>query len=406
MFFCKIKINTGNVYKTGVVAVWCLFLSVFSATAQRSVETSTINSIYTAVPFLTIAPDTRSSGMGDVGAATTPDVNSLHWNPAKYAFIKNDESIALSYTPWLRGLGIGDMNLLYLTGYKRIEMSQVIAFSLRYFNMGFIDFRDDRGESLGPPRRPNEFAIDAAYSRMFSEKISAALAFRYVHSNIAAGFTTTQGQKPKTGNSFAADVAMFYNSEFHIADKSGDWALGINIANIGNKMSYSNEQFRMFIPTNLRIGGLFGINLDSHNKMNFAVDLNKLLVPTPFPPEYDENGNRIDNDPRELPVVQGMFRALYDAPDGFAEKLREITYGFGFEYIYREIFAVRTGYFHEDDTKGSRRYFSMGIGLSTPVIDIDVSYLIPRKRSQNSAFSNTLRFSLIYNFGKSVFRNS
>ena len=387
-----------NMYKTSISALFVLCaLSTATASKLNSDNLHRINSVSTAVPFLTIAPDSRSAGMGDVGVATTPDANSLHWNPAKYAFVKIEESVSLSYSPWLRGL-VNDMNLVYLTWYKRIEEQQVIAASLRYFNMGSIEFRDGHGTSMGPPRRPNEFAIDMAYSRMFSENMSAALAFRYIRSDISAGFSNS-GLDAKAGNSFAADLGMFYNSEFDLLDESGNWALGLNISNIGTKMSYSNDQYRMFIPINLRFGGSLGINLDSYNKMTFAVDLNKLLVPTP--PIYDNDGNISGGKSHDVPVVQGIFQSFYDAPGGINEELREISYGFGLEYLYREVFAVRTGFFYEHPTKGNRRYFTMGAGLNMNMLDIDFSYLIPTV-GQNNPLSNTLRFTVIFNFGRNL----
>ena len=386
-------------YKTSIIALFFSFW-VLSAFAQNPSSTRDINSVYTAVPFLTIAPDSRSAAMGDVGVATSPDVNSLHWNPAKYAFARTDESISLSYSPWLQNL-VKDMNLLYLAWYKRLDDIQVIAASLRYFNMGSINFTNDHGESLDV-RRPHEFAIDAAYSRMFSDNLSAALAFRFIYSDISAGMSNTT-LKSKPGISYAADIAMYYKNEFELIDRSGDWALGINISNIGTKVSYSNAQHEMFIPINMRLGGSIGINLDSYNKMTFAVDLNKLLVPTP--PLFDENGVIVDGKSRDVPVVQGIFQSFSDAPGGMEEELNEIAYGFGVEYLYRERFAIRAGYFHENKYKGNRRYYTMGVGLNMNMIDIDFSYLISAY-GQTNPLNNTLRFTIIYHFGKRIIMTS
>ena len=382
-----------NLYQTSIIAL-CLSLLALPSMAE-DVKRNEINSVSTAVPFLTIAPDSRSAAMGDVGVATSPDVNSLHWNPAKYAFIETNGSVALSYSPWLRRL-VNDMNLLYLTGYKRIDKVQVIAASLRYFDMGDIDFRDNNGAEL-VTGKPNEFAIDVAYSRMFSEKISAALAFRYIRSDISSGISSTAGVKAKAGNSFAADVSMYYHSDLELFGKTGTWALGADISNIGNKMAYSNEQEKTFLPINMRIGGSAGINLDSYNKLTFAVDFNKLLVPTP--PRYNSQTHEIEaGKTPDVGVVKGMFQSFSDAPGGFSEEMHEITYGLGVEYLYREIFAVRTGYFHEHPTKGNRRYFTMGVGLMLNMIGIDFSYLISTY-GQNP-LNNTLRFTLTFNFGK------
>ena len=383
-----------NLYKTSMIAL-CISFQALSVTAgPPRVKSNEINSVSTAVPFLTIAPDSRSAAMGDVGVATSPDVNSLHWNPAKYAFIELDESVALSYSPWLRGL-VNDMHLLYLTGYKRIDRLQVISASLRYFNMGDIQFTSHDGSPLDV-RKPNEFAIDAAYSRLFSDKIGAALAFRYVRSDISAGISNS-GIKPKAGNSFAADIAIYYHSELELAGKNGEWALGADISNIGNKMSYSNEQNKSFLPINMRIGGSAGLHLDSYNKLTLAVDFNKLLVPTP--PLYDRESHQIVGGmPRDVGVVQGIFQSFYDSPGGFSEEMNEISYGVGLEYLYREVFAVRTGFFHEHPTKGNRRYFTMGVGLHMNALAIDFSYLI--STYVTNPMNNTLRFSITYNFGK------
>ena len=389
-----------NLDKTGIIALFIVVLAL-SVEKQASGQTQSneINSVSTAVPFLTIAPDSRSAAMGDVGVATSPDVNSLHWNPAKYAFIQTDDGIALSYSPWLRRL-INDMNLLYLTGYKRIDKMQVIAGSLRYFNMGNIDFYDANGDPT-LTGKPNEFAIDAAYSRLFSEKLSAGLAFRYVRSDISSG-VSVHGGRAKAGNSFAADVAVYYHSNLQISDKEGTWALGADISNIGNKMTYSNEQNKSFLPINLRLGASAGLNLDKYNKLTLAVDFNKLLVPTP--PLYDPDTHQIPpggGKSRDVGVVQGIFQSFTDAPGGFSEEMHEISYGLGLEYLYQEMFAVRTGYFYEHPTKGNRRYFTMGIGLKMRVIGIDFSYLIAT-HGQNNPLNSTLRFTVIFNFGKEV----
>ena len=392
----RFQILMMRLFKTSIT-VLCAFLPVLSAMAQPEVQRNQINSVSTAVPFLTIAPDSRSAAMGDVGVATKPDVNSLHWNPAKYVFAESDKSVALSYSPWLRGL-VNDMNLLYLTGYTQIDKMQSIAGSLRYFNMGSIQFTDINGDPL-KTGRPNEFAFDVAYARMFSEKVSAALAFRYVRSDISSGISN-MGLKAKAGNSFAADIAMYYHSELELFDKNGTYAFGVDISNIGNKMAYSNEQQKTFLPINMRIGGSMGLNLDSYNKLNIAVDINKLLVPTP--PLYDPNTHEIIyGKSRDVGVVQGMFQSFADAPGGFSEEMHELSYGMGLEYLYRETFAVRTGYFHEHPTKGNRRYFTMGIGLQLNMFGLDFSYLIATSGRMNP-MNNTLRFTIILNLGKEV----
>ena len=389
----RFKIIIMKLYKKGIFIVLFVFVALLSNMAQQKIQSNDINSVSTAVPFLTIAPDSRSAAMGDVGVATTPDVNSLHWNPAKYVFAESERCIALSYSPWLRGL-VKDMNLLYLTGYQKLDEMQTIAASLRYFNMGNIEFRDINGNHMRDGK-PNEFAFDVAYARLFSDNISAALAFRYVRSDISSGVNSSQGIKAKAGNSFAADLAVYYHSELDLAGKSGTWALGADFSNIGNRMAYSNEQHKTFLPINMRIGGSIGLEFDAYNKINFAVDVNKLLVPTP--PLY-ENGEIVAGKSRDVGVVKGIFQSFSDAPGGFKEEMHEFSYGFGLEYLYREQFAVRTGYFHEHPSKGNRRYFTVGIGLQTNMIGFDFSYLISTIGRSNP-MNNTLRFTILVDLG-------
>jgi len=351
-----------------------------------------INAIQTAVPFLTITPDSRAGGMGDAGAATTPDINSQYWNASKYAFIDGSGGIALSYSPWLRNL-VNDINLAYLSGYLRIDKRQTISMSLRYFSLGNIVFTDNWGNTTRN-FNPNEFAIDAAYARAFSEKISSAVTFRYVYSNLTGG-TGAGGNETRPGTSYAADVSMYYHTDINLHDKTGDAAFGVNISNIGTKMSYTSNQERDFIPINMRVGGNFGINLDKFNKMNFSLDFNKLLVPTP--PIYDSTGTMIlaGKDPN-VSVPVGMLHSFYDAPGGFKEEIHEITYSVGIEYWYNKLMAIRGGYFHEYETKGNRKYFTVGLGLRLNVFALDFSYLIPVY--QNNPLAGTLRFSLLFDF--------
>jgi hypothetical protein len=383
-----------SLHKARVVVVVALFpTAVF---AQTEVYSEQINSVQTAVPFMTIAPDSRSSAMGDVGVATTPDANSQHWNPAKFVFTERKGAIALSYSPWLRSL-VEDMNLLYLTGYMKIDRMQALSASLRYFDMGSIAFYDVNGAFMNNGR-PNEFAFDFGYSRRFSDEMSAALAFRYIRSDISSGITQTAGTKAKAGNSFAADFSMYYHSDMNLAGKRGVWAVGANFSNIGMKMSYSNEQEKMFIPINMRLGGSAGIFFDDYNKLSLAVDFNKLLVPTS--PIRDANGDIIRGKNDNVEVVQGIFQSFADAPDGFTEEIHEITCGAGLEYTYQDMFAVRTGYHHENRLKGNRRYFSMGVGVVMNVFEVDFSYLITT--SYRDPLANTLRFSLIFHFGQAT----
>lgn len=356
------------------------------------------NPVESAVPFLTIAPDSRSGGMGDVGVATSPDINSMHWNPAKYAFIDNDAGFSISYSPWLRNL-VNDINLAYLSFYKRIDKQQVIAASLLYFSLGEINFMDDQGNPIRPGK-PNEFALDVAYSRLFGEHFSGGIAFRYIRSDLSTGLDV-DGIGTKAGQAFAADASLFYNKDVTLGEKNSKLAFGLNISNMGNKITYTSNQDKDFIPINLRLGGALTVDLDDYNSVTFASDVNKLLVPTR--PVYfsqvdgsDSSAIKYGKDPN-VPVVKGIFQSFYDAPGGFEEELREITYSFGLEYWYRKQFALRGGYFHENEYKGNRKFFSMGVGLKMNVLGLDFSYLIPTYA--NHPLANTVRFTISFDFG-------
>lgn len=349
------------------------------------------NPVETAVPFLTIAPDSRAGAMGDVGVATSPDINSMHWNPAKYAQIENEGGLSISYSPWLRNL-VGDIDLAYLSGYKRIDRQQVVAASLLYFSLGEIPFTDNNGEPL-KNGKPNEFAIDAAYTRLFGEHISGGIAFRFIHSDLSNGLIVENVQT-KAGNAFAADISTYYKKKITIADKESSMAFGLNISNIGTKISYTDELNKDFLPTNLRLGTSFTVKLDDYNSLALNADINKLLVPTR--PRYGNGDTIIAGMDPNVPVVKGIFQSFYDAPGGFKEELEEITYGIGSEYWYRNQFAIRGGYFHENQYKGNRKFFSVGVGLKLNVLGLDFSYLIPTYA--NHPLANTLRFSISFDF--------
>ena len=382
-----------------------LLTQALNAQISRGEVTGQLNAIQTAVPFLTIAPDSRAGAMGDAGVATSPDINSQHWNPAKYAFIEGSGGFSLSYSPWLRNL-VSDINLAYLAGYYRIDKRQTVSASLLYFSLGNIVFTD-MFANVTRNFNPNEFAIDLAYSRAFSDYISGGIAFRWIYSNLAGG-VTVNGAESKPGNSFAADISTYYNRDVELFGLNGNAGFGVNISNIGTKVSYTDDKDPDFIPTNLRIGGIIGLDIDEFNSIALTVDLNKLLVPTP--PIYWEDGDTMDDgtiitenetfikygmDPN-VSVPVGMMHSFYDAPGGISEEFHEITYSVGLEYWYNKQFAVRGGYFHEHSTKGNRKFFTMGVGLKLNVLDIDFSYLLPLH--QNHPLSNTLRFSLLFSF--------
>ena len=357
-----------------------------------------LNTITTAVPFLLISPDSRAGGMGDVGVATSPDANSLHWNPAKFAFVEDEVGFAVSYVPWLRAL-VPDINLSYLAGYKKLNKNEAIAMELRYFTLGDITFTDVIGNNLGQ-YKPSEFAIGSAYSRKLSDQFSLAISGRYIYSNLTGG-QSAGGITTNAGQSVAADVAGYFRKDIRIAKKDMELALGANISNIGNKVRYTETSTRDFIPINLRLGTALNTDLDEYNKISFAFDINKLLVPTP--PIYNDSiDGQIDfgQDPN-VSVVSGIFQSFGDAPGGFSEEMREINFSVGTEYWYDDQFAVRAGYFNEHNTKGGRKFFTFGSGVKYNVFALDFSYLINASRAinGNNPLANTMRFTLIFDFG-------
>lgn len=368
-----------------------------------------VNTITTAVPFLMIAPDSKQGGMGEVGAATPADGNSIHWNVAKMAFAEKKGGAAISVTPWLKQL-VPDIYLYYVAGYGKISKTQTIGASLRYFSLGNITFTDIVGNTTGQ-FRPNEFAVDLAYSQKLSKTFSAGLAARYIRSNLTGNYTLSNGQPTKPGTSVAVDVGLYYQSQkLKINDKKATATFGLVVSNIGSKVSYSVK--KDFIPINLRLGGGLKFDIDDANTFGIYGDINKLLVPTQ--PVYkkaldslgnetavdavDNNGNKIiaaGKDPN-VSVSKGMLQSFNDAPGGSAEELKEINYSIGFEYWYAKTFAVRAGYFNESKTKGNRKFFTAGIGLRYNVFGLDMAYLIPI--TQRNPLQNTLRFTLTFDF--------
>ncbi len=394
-----------------------LFVMLFAVNgvkAQESVDkvlgqNLDYNVISTAVPFMMIAPDARSSAMGDVGVSTSPDVYSMHWNPAKYAFIEEDFSVGLAYSPWLRKL-VPDMNIAYLGVSKRVSPKSTVAATLRYFSLGDIIFTNDDNYNLGT-YSPNEWAIDVAYSRKLGKYISGSVAGRFIYSNLTQGVQDYS----KAAISVAADVAVYYTRDvnwFSGLDANFSW--GVAITNIGSKMNYNEANLEKdFIPTNLRLGPTLKLDIDDYNSLAFSFDLNKLLVPTP--PIYMrdpvtgavifEDGEPVVESGKDdnVGLVQGMIQSFFDAPTGFKEELKEFTLGLGAEYWYNNIFTVRTGFFHEAQMKGNRRYLTFGAGLKYNVFTIDVSYLVPVNNTATSGtnpLESTLRFSLTFNLDK------
>lgn len=377
------------------------------------------NTITTTVPFLLIAPDSRAGGLGDAGVATTPDVNSSHWNPAKYNFIKNNVGVAISYTPWLRQL-VSDMNLAYVSGYKKFNKENVLSASLLYFDLGSIQFRDINNALLRD-FSPHEFSLDLAYSRLLGAKFSGSVAMRFIYSNLTGGIEV-QGNDSYPGKTVAADVSFYYfNDEIELGGMNSTFMWGLNISNIGAKISYTTNQYRDFIPTNFRTGLGYLLALDEHNEFLFTCDFNKLLVPTP-PVYYGASevlpsgdtvkpGDKIikyGKDPN-ISIGAALFRSWTDAPgvatpfvknghaSPFREELAEFTVSLGMEYWYDKLFALRVGYFNEHQYKGNRKYFTIGAGLKMNVFGLDFAYLIPT--TQANPLQNTLRFTLIFDIG-------
>jgi hypothetical protein len=347
--------------------------------------------IVTAVPFLTITPDSRAAGMGDAGVATSPDVNSQHWNAAKYAFMKEDFAVGVSYTPWLNKL-INDMWIGYLTAYKRLGKYQGVAVSLRYFDLGDVDLRDDAGVSLGL-FNPKEYAFDASYSRKLSENLSMAVTGRFIYSNLIGNYGSSN--QAKAGVSGAVDIGLYGFKDFTYNAKDTRWSYGVALTNIGQKLTYTGNSQKEFIPMNLRVGTALTRDLDMYNKFTFTIDANKLMVPTP-----QDSVNNSQN----ITMLNGMFKSFGDAPDGFKEELREIMLSIGAEYWYNNTFAGRVGYFYENKYKGNRKFLTFGLGLRYKKFGLDLAYMVPIK--QYYALGETFRFTLLLNLEKNTADNS
>jgi len=358
-----------------------------SATAQSSKQ-DYLNTITTAVPFLTITPDARAGGMGDCGVATSPDANATYWNSAKLAFNKNPMGASLSYNPWLRKL-VNDMALSYLSGYIKPRKEDAIAVSFKYFDLGQVQFTDNSGQVIRD-FTPNEFAIGTYYSRMLSKSFSIGLGLKFFRSDLAGNYVSNSGTISKAINSVSADIGVYYTKDILVGGRNSNIAFGANISDIGPKVTYTTVDNKDFIPTNLRLGSTFTTEADAYNKFSFSFDINKLLVPSP---QYDTLGNRIISDKG---VVAGMISSFGDAPGGFKEEMQEYILCMAGEYWYNDIFAIRAGYHYENPNKGNRRYVTLGLGIRYNVFGLDMAYLIPIQ--QSNPLAETLRFSLLFNF--------
>lgn len=391
-----------------------LSIAQIDPTTGRDLSKDGINNpISTAVPFVSLSPDARSGGMADVGVATSADLNSQHYNAAKYPFLEDQFGFSLTYSPWLINL-VPDMSLAYLTGaYKFKDERNVLAFSLLYFSMGSVTFTDAQG---GSPTtfKPNEFAIDLSYSRKLIDVLSIAVTGRFIYSNLTLG-QFVEGIDTKAGLAGAADIGLYYRQNFDLGKnyKGGILSAGLSITNIGNKMSYvkgtsfDEDAEKNFLPATLRLGVGFDWHIDDYNSIGFYAEAYKLLVPTP--PIYGDkivNGDTlhdviIKGKDDCVNVMKGLFQSFGDAPGGFKEEMREIQWSLAAEYWWRNIVAVRAGYFHESKYKGWRQYFTLGVGLRYRMIGLDFSYLIPTSTiSGSNPLKNTLRVSVSFNFNK------
>ena len=351
------------------------------------------NPVNTSVTSQSIAPDARAAGMGDVGAATDPDVNSQYWNPAKYPFNISRAGVSLNYTPWLRQL-VNDMDLAYMAGYYRIGDYSAVSGSLRYFSLGEVIMGSSESADNGMTINPYELSIDVAYSLMLSEKFSLAAGVRWIYSDLTYDYS----EDTSPGSAFAADIALYYQDYINLGSRECQLGLGMNISNIGSKIRFGGDVRSEFIPTNMRLGASLMVPIDEYNRFSIAADANKLLVPTY--PKINEGEStsdyteRVNREYHDLSSISGIFKSFSDAPGGFKEELQEIQWSVGAEYTYHDQFSVRAGYHHESENKGNRKYFTVGAGFRMSVFALDAGYVIATAKS--NPLDQTLRFSLTF----------
>ena len=367
---------------------------MISLSASAQVDKKDIfNPVYTAVTSQTIAPDARAAGLSDVGVATDPDVNSQYWNPAKYPFTISRAGVSISYTPWLRQI-VNDMYMANLVGYYRIGDYSAVSTSLRYFNMGEVPLSSSVGSSNDMTINPYEMSFDVAYSLMLSEKFSIAAGVRWIYSDLTYDYSS----ETTPGSAFAADIAAYYQNYINIGQRECQLGVGLNISNIGSKINFGSDDNSEFIPTNMRLGAALMIPVDQFNRFTIAVDANKLLVPTrPIQKENetDEDYNvRLQKDYYDISSIGGIFKSFGDAPGGFKEELQEVSWSLGGEYVYNDKFAIRAGYHHESETKGNRKYFTVGAGFKMSAFSLDAGYVIATAKS--NPLDQTLRFTLSF----------
>lgn len=380
----------------------CLFSGIVLTVSAQDKQ-NMFNPVNTSVTSQTIAPDARAAGMGDAGVATDPDVVSQYWNPAKYPFTISRAGISLNYTPWLRQL-VSDMDLAYLAGYYRIGDYSAVSASLRYFSLGEVYTSMGESDDNSMTINPYEMSFDVAYSLMLSEKFSIAAAVRWIYSDLTYYYT----EDTSPGSAFAADLAAYYQDYFTIGQRECQLGLGLNISNIGSKISFGGDDNSEFIPTNLRLGAALMVPVDEYNRFTITADANKLLVPT-YPKQNEGESTedymeRVQRDYYDVSSISGIFKSFGDAPGGFKEELQEIYWSVGGEYVYHDQFALRAGYHHESENKGNRKYFTVGAGFKMSVFSLDAAYVIATAKS--NPLDQTLRFTLSFDMDgiKDLFR--
>ena len=372
------------------ITIFALLLLSLTTMAQKE---DMFNPVNTSVTSQTIAPDARAAGMGDVGAATDPDVVSQYWNPAKYPFTISRAGVALNYTPWLRQL-VSDMDLAWLVGYYRIGDYSAVSGSLRYFSLGEVMTSSSLDDTNDMTINPYEMSLDVAYSLMLSEQFSIGAAVRWIYSDLTYDFT----EDTSPGSAFAADVSCYYQNYLNLGARECQLGLGLNVSNIGSKISFGGDDHSEFIPTNLRLGASLMIPVDEYNRFTIAADANKLLVPT-YPKQKEEETSqeyqdRLEKEYFDVSSISGMFKSFNDAPNGFKEELQEIQWSVGAEYNYHDQFAIRAGYHFEHENKGNRKYFTVGAGFRMNVFSLDAGYVIATAKS--NPLDQTLRFTLSF----------
>lgn len=382
--------------------IFAILLVMVAATAQAQDKKDMFNPVNTSVTSQTIAPDARAAGMGDVGVATDADVNSQYWNPAKYPFAISRAGVALNYTPWLRQL-VNDMDVAYLAGYYRIGDYSAVSASMRYFSMGEV-FMDGHTDDNAMTINPYEMSLDVAYSLMLSETFSIAAGVRWIYSDLTFDFN----EDTQPGSAFAADIAAYYQNYINLGQRECQLGLGLNISNIGSKINFGGDNHSFFIPTNLRLGTSLKVPIDEYNRITFAADANKLLVPT-YPKQREgedeeQYKQRMEDEYWNVSSISGIFKSFTDAPNGFKEELEEINWSVGAEYEYNDKFFLRAGYHHESENKGNRKYFTVGAGFRMKVFSLDAGYVIATAKT--NPLDQTMRFTLSFDMDgiKDIFR--